>query len=87
MQAHADMSPQSDEGPLIERKAPPGRTSKDGVRVPCMLPAMSSSLPSYPELTRDISARVARLRADAPAAMQGFRALSQGAMEAGVLGA
>jgi len=48
---------------------------------------MTSAHPSYPDLTREISARVAKLRDTLPAAMHGFRGLSQGAMEEGAISA
>jgi AhpD family alkylhydroperoxidase len=42
---------------------------------------------SFPNLTREISSRIVPLRDNVPTAMQGFRGLSQGAMEAGAISA
>jgi AhpD family alkylhydroperoxidase len=46
---------------------------------------MPSSIPSYDALTRDISGRLAVLRADLPAFMKGFGDLSKASLAAGAL--
>lgn len=48
---------------------------------------MTTGLPAFPKLARDISARLAVLRDNLPTTMQGFRTLSQGAMEEGAISA
>lgn len=48
---------------------------------------MNSSLPAFPKLARDISARLSVLRDNLPSTMQGFRTLSAGAMEEGAISA
>jgi AhpD family alkylhydroperoxidase len=52
-----------------------------------MIAPMSAEHPSYPDLTHAISRRTSVLRDDQPEAMRGFRALSEGAMSAGVISA
>jgi AhpD family alkylhydroperoxidase len=48
---------------------------------------MNASSTSYPELASDVSQTLSTLRADRPAVMQAFGALSRAAMEAGALSA
>jgi len=48
---------------------------------------VNSSLPAYPKLARDISARLAVLRDNLPSTLQGFRTLSESALGEGALSA